>query len=147
MKNTLLIYVPIYSCFFPVNLTLIMVLYNLTHISLILPSTKCFLVCILFKCWCLIVLLYFKWCSVSRVNVLLSDKKEEVTRLEEDKTTIIYSIRWLQVLIITILNRPRFLNYNLLLIAQGLGSVLNFINFLVSISHFGNFTACLTTLL
>lgn len=76
MKNTLLIYVPIYSCFFPVNLTLIMVLYNLTHISLTLPRTKCFLFCILLECWCSIVLLYFKWCSVSRVNVLLSDKKK-----------------------------------------------------------------------
>lgn len=43
MKNTLLIYVPIYSCFLSVNLTLIIAFYNLTNISLILPSTKCFL--------------------------------------------------------------------------------------------------------
>lgn len=51
MKNTLLIYVPIYSCFLSLNLTLIMAFYNLTHISLILPSTTCFLFCILLECW------------------------------------------------------------------------------------------------
>lgn len=123
MKNTLLIYVPIYSCFLSVKLTLIIVLYNLTHISLILPSTKCFLFCILLECWCSIVLLYFIRCSVSRVNVYCLIKKKEVTCLEEDITTLICSIRWLQVLIITIFNRPRFINYNLLPNAHGLGSI------------------------
>lgn len=54
---------------------------------------------------------------------LLSDKKKEVTCLEEDITTLICSIRWLQVLIITIFNRPRFINYNLLPNAHGLGSI------------------------
>lgn len=41
---------------------------------------------------------------------------------------LFYSIRSLQILIITTFNRPRFINYNLLLIAQGLGLVLNFLN-------------------
>lgn len=70
MKNTLLIYVPIYSCFFPVNLTLIIAFYNLTYISLILPSTECFLFLLFY--WSVGIRLYY---SVSRVNVLLSDKK------------------------------------------------------------------------
>lgn len=59
------LYLFLFISFFSVNLTSIIVLYNLTHISLILPSSKCFLLCILLVCRCSIVLLYIIRCSMA----------------------------------------------------------------------------------
>lgn len=103
-------------CFLSVNLTSIIVLYNLTHISEILLSTECFLFCILLVCRCSIVLLYKIRFSMAARPYHYYIYPSQVYKLQ-------------------------FTAYCTRL---GFGMKLQ-ISFLVSISFLGNFTACLTT--
>lgn len=124
MKNILLIYVPIFSCFLSFDLNHSFVQSNTYFLYItqywMLPLLY-FIGVLMFDC----ATIYYTMFGFKGKYFIIWEKKE-VARLEEDITTLIYSIRWLHVLIITTFNRPRFINYNLLLKSQGLCSVLNF---------------------